>query len=74
MKHDQIRSVAHNIASSLASGTGLLIGMYEMNVFGEAASSPEGFIKIDFLTGTTSGGRLLEGLSPSREVVSRRSS
>jgi hypothetical protein len=55
MKHDVLRSVAHNIADSLASGCGLLIGVYDMDVFGEAHSSPEGFLDVDFLSGTTSG-------------------
>jgi hypothetical protein len=33
-----------------------MVGVYEMDVFGEAAKSPEGFIEVDFLTGHTSGG------------------
>jgi hypothetical protein len=56
MKFDELRSIGHNIADSLASGIGLLIGVYEMDVFGEAARSPEGFISVDFLTGETAGG------------------
>lgn len=55
MKHGVLASVAHNIADSLASGIGLMIGLYSMDVFGEAAASPEGFIEVDFLTGTTTG-------------------
>ena len=55
MKHDVLRSVAHNIAASLASGCGLLIGMYELDVFGEAAQSPDGVITVDFLNGTIVG-------------------
>ena len=57
MKHDDLRSIGHNIGASLASGVGLMVGMYELNVFGEAARSKEGFITIDFLNGTTSGGK-----------------
>jgi hypothetical protein len=56
MKFDELRSIAHNIAASLASGCGLLVGYYEMDIFGEAARCPEGFIEVDFLTGTASGG------------------
>jgi hypothetical protein len=56
MKFDELRSIAHNIADSLASGVGLLIGHYKMDVFGEASRSPEGFITVDFLTGTCSAG------------------
>ena len=57
MKFDQLRSIAHNIADSLASGVGLPIGVYLTNIFDEATVTPEGFITIDFLTGSTSGGR-----------------
>ena len=56
MKFDELRSIGHNIADSLASGIGLLIGVYEMDIFGEATRSPEGFITVDFLTGTSAGG------------------
>jgi hypothetical protein len=55
VKHAVLTSIGHNIADSLASGIGMLIGVYEMDVFGEAARSPEGFIEVDFLTGATSG-------------------
>ncbi|HXP73987.1 MAG TPA: hypothetical protein VN823_07560 [Stellaceae bacterium] len=63
MKFDDLRSIAHNIADSLASGIGLLIGVYQMDVFGEAARSPEGFITVDFLTGTSSGGKVSPSLA-----------
>lgn len=56
VKHKVLTSIAHNLADSLASGMGFMIGVYEMDVFGEAARSPEGFIEVDFLTGATQGG------------------
>ena len=56
MKFDELRSIGHNIADSLASGIGLLIGAYELDIFGEAVRSPERFITVDFLTGTSEGG------------------
>jgi hypothetical protein len=56
MKFGTLKSVGHNIADSLASGIGLMIGVYEMDVFGEAAATPERFIEVDFLTGKPSGG------------------
>lgn len=56
MKFRQLESIAHNIADSLGSGIGMLVGHYEMDVFGEAARSPEGYILVDFLTGTSTGG------------------
>jgi hypothetical protein len=62
MKHDELRSIAHNVADSLASGIGLLVGLYEMDVFGEAGRSQEGFIIVDFLTGTVSGGQPSQSL------------
>jgi hypothetical protein len=63
MKFDELRSIGHNIADSLASGIGLLIGYYEMDIFGEARRSPEGFIAVDFLTGTCPAG------APSQSLV-----
>jgi hypothetical protein len=57
MKLDELRSIAHNVADSLGSGIGLLIGVYEMDIFGEAQRSAEGFITVDFLTGRSSGGK-----------------
>jgi hypothetical protein len=56
VKFDCLRSIAHNVAASLASGCSVLVGAYEMDIFGEAARSPEGFIAVDFLTGAASGG------------------
>jgi hypothetical protein len=56
MKFGDLRSLAHNLADSFASGVGLLVGVLEMDVYGEAARSPEGFIEVDFLTGSVSGG------------------
>ena len=55
MKHAVLASLGHNIADSLASGIGMLIGVYDMDVFGEATTSPERFIEVDFLSGETSG-------------------
>jgi len=55
MRFSALKSVGHNIADSLASGIGLMIGVYEMDVFGEAAAGAEGYIEVDFLQGTTSG-------------------
>ncbi|PST25537.1 hypothetical protein C7U60_06575 [Mesorhizobium plurifarium] len=55
MKFRELTSVGHNIADSFASGMGFLIGVYEMDVFREAAASPEGYILVDFIAGTSSG-------------------
>jgi hypothetical protein len=56
MKFDELRALAHNIADSLASGIGLMVGVYEMDVFGDASRSPGGFIEMDFLDGSISDG------------------
>jgi hypothetical protein len=50
-----IKAIGHNFADSFASGIGLLVGYYEMDVFAEAAASTEGFIVVDFLSGTAAG-------------------
>jgi len=55
MKHDVLRSVGHNVAASLASGDGQLIGMYEIDVFGDARRSCSS-ITVDFLNGAVTEG------------------
>ena len=57
MKLAELKSLGHNVADSLASGIGLLIGVYTMDIFAEASSSAEGFIVVDFLNGTSTGGK-----------------
>jgi len=52
MKHAELRAIVHNLADSLGSGIGLMIGHYEMDVYGEAQRSPGGAITVDFLQGT----------------------
>lgn len=71
MKYDELKSIAHNIADSLASGIGLLIGVYEMDIFGEAAKSKQGYITVDFLKGTTSGGRPSRALAKAIKLYSK---
>jgi hypothetical protein len=55
MKFGELTSIAHNIADSFACGNGFLIGLYYMDVFDEATKSPEGYILVDFIAGTSSG-------------------
>ncbi|NTE37536.1 hypothetical protein [Agrobacterium tumefaciens] len=33
-----------------------MVGVYSMDIYGEAASADEGYIDVDFLTGSTLGG------------------
>ena len=51
MKHSTLRSMAHNVADSFACGMGFMIGVYQIDVFGEAACSEGGAIGVDFLKG-----------------------
>jgi len=55
MKFNELRAIGHNIADSLASGCGFMIGVYQMDIFGEAGRSTERFINVDFLTGSSDG-------------------
>ncbi len=70
MKHDVLRSIAHNIADSLASGIGLLVGVYEIDIFGEASRCVEGYISVNFLAGTTQGGSPSSGLAETVRLYS----
>ncbi len=55
MKHAQLRSMAHNIADSLASGLCLMVGYRDVDVFAEARRAPGRSLRIDFLNGTITG-------------------
>jgi hypothetical protein len=68
MKFGTLISIGHNIADSLASGIGMMIGVHEMDVFGEAAATPEGFIEVDFLTGQSTGGKVSRELAGALEL------
>jgi len=50
------------MADSLGSGIGLLIGVYDTNVFGEARRSPGGVIRVDFLAGKATRGNVSRSL------------
>lgn len=56
MKFDVLKSVAHNVSASLASGVSFLIDIYGSDIFEEAGRAPDGFLDVDFLSGTISGG------------------
>ncbi len=63
MRFGQLKAIGHNIADSFASGLGFPIGVFAMDVYGEASAPPEGFIVVDFVNGTTSGGAVSPGLA-----------
>ena len=62
MKIGNLKSLGHNLADSLASGLGLMIGLWRTDIFGEAAAGNEGYIVVDFLNGTTLGSPVSESL------------
>jgi hypothetical protein len=63
MKIGTLRAIAHNIADSLGSGCGMLIGVYEMNVYGEARKNPGREIAIDFLAAKAKQGKVSRALA-----------
>ncbi len=63
MKHSELCAIAHNIADSLASGQGFLIGYFPTEIFAEVAQSAESHISVDFLTGQITGGKPSDSLS-----------
>jgi len=62
MRLGELKSLGHNLADSLGSGIGLMIGVYSMNIFGEAQAEEGGYIIVDFLAGQTSGRKVSSGL------------
>jgi hypothetical protein len=63
MKIGTLRAIAHNVADSLGSGCGLLIGVYDMNVYDEAKKNPGGVIAIDFLAAKAIRGKVSRSLA-----------
>lgn len=72
MRFGTLRAIGHNIADSVGCGMGFMVGVSQMDVFGEAAGTPEGFIEVDFLTGATSGGRPSPSLARGLQLYSER--
>ncbi|PZN94214.1 MAG: hypothetical protein DCF29_25710 [Alphaproteobacteria bacterium] len=68
IKFGELRSVVHNAADSLGSGIGLMIGVYDMDIYGEAGCSPGGAIVVDFLTGKVIEGEASESLRNAVEL------
>lgn len=62
MKIGQLKSIGHNIADSLASGIGLMIGVYDTDVFAEAASTEAGSVSVNFVNGEVGGGAVSDSL------------
>lgn len=68
IKFRDLKSIGHNIADSVGSGISLLVGAYEVDIFGEIRASADDHLLIDFITGTSSGAPTSEYLA---EVISR---
>lgn len=64
MKHGHLRSVAHSIADSLASGISLMTGFYDLNVYDDAMRSDDGTLTVDLLNG-----KVIKG-APSSDLAS----
>lgn len=62
MKLGELKSLGYNLADSFASGIGLLVGVYEMNVFAEAAASDSGFVEVNFLDASATGSPISKNL------------
>jgi hypothetical protein len=52
MKIGELTSFGHNVADSLSSGLCFMIGHYPVDIYEEAASSPEGHITVNFMSGS----------------------
>ncbi len=72
MRSGILRSVAHNVADSLASGMGFPIGMFVTDIFTETADSPGGSITVDFLRGTIEAGHASAILRQAVELYSKK--
>lgn len=68
MKFGELTSIVHNAADSLASGMGFMIGVYGIDIFGEAGRSPGGSITVDFLSGRVASGEASASLIKAVEL------
>ena len=62
MKHAELRAVVHNVADSIGSGIGLLIGCYETDVYCEARAAADGILVTDLLSGHVVEGQASKSL------------
>ena len=68
MRHEVLRSVAHNMAASLASGLSFIIGIYVLDIFAEARKDRSRRITLDFLNGVVINGSPSPGLEKSLQL------
>lgn len=72
MRHSDLKAVGHNIADSLASGVGFMIGLYQTDVFAEASAEAPGFVEVDFLCGTSTGSPVSPSFSGAVALYSKK--
>lgn len=65
VKHAQLCAIGHNLADSMACGMCFVIGMYQVDMFGEAARSEGGVLTVDFLAGKVTWGEASPSLAGS---------
>ena len=70
MKLGVLMGIGHNLADSMTCGMGFMIGLYAMDIYGEAAASAEGFIELDLLNGRTTGAAPSDGLAEACRLYS----
>ena len=68
MHHTQLKAIGHNLADSLASGMGFMIGVFATDIYGEAAAGPPGYLEVDFLDATITGNAASAGLRRAVEL------
>jgi hypothetical protein len=56
MKHSQLKSIAHSLAASLASGCSLMTGVYDLDIYDDAGRSPGNELIVDLLNGVVVAG------------------
>lgn len=71
MKFGELKSVAHNLGHSISSGIGLMIDIFDLDVYGDARNSPSGAIEVDFIRGRISGNPSRKTESGLREYIAR---
>lgn len=71
MKFGELESIGHNIAHSLASGIGLMIGYFVTDIIEEAAAKSDRCLEVDFLAGRISSGHGSATLKQAVELYSR---
>jgi hypothetical protein len=68
MKLTVLQAIGHNIAHSLASGMGFMIGTYLTDVFGEAKAGAPAYVEVNFVNGAVTGAAISQCLKGAVEL------